>query len=72
MSDKKIIFGDGKTKEVPSHVSNFDKVVKKPEDDLKYTPESVKENNSLRDQLPTPTGYRLMILPFVQKLTTRS
>ena len=65
---KEILFGDGKSKTVPDHVNNFEDVAKKLPDDLKYTPESVQEDKSLRDQLPIPTGYRLMILPFVQKL----
>ena len=68
---KEILFGDGKSKTVPDHVNNFEDVAKKLPDDLKYTPESVQEDKSLRDQLPIPTGYRLMILPFVQKQTTK-
>ena len=52
---KEILFGDGKSKTVPDHVNNFEDVAKKLPDDLKYTPESVQEDKSLRDQLPTPT-----------------
>ena len=41
------------------------------EDEQKFTPESVTEDESLKTQLPTPTGYRIMILPFSRKQKTK-
>ena len=38
---------------------------------VEFTAETVKEDESLIEKLPNPTGYRIMILPFSQKATTK-
>ena len=38
---------------------------------VEFTPETVKEDESLIEKLPNPTGYRIMILPFSEKATTK-
>ncbi len=64
-------FGDGttKTEPIPDVKLNFDKEPEEPKE--VYTPEAVQEDDSLIDKLPSPTGYRLLILPFVPKEKTK-
>jgi chaperonin GroES len=65
-------FGKG-GEPIPNTVERFTEVnVETPkEDEQKFTPESVAEDESLKTQLPTPTGYRIMILPFSRKQKTK-
>ena len=60
----------GKT--IPNHVDNLkqDKFPKK-EKKVVISPESVQADESLVEQLPSPTGYRILILPFSQKAMTK-
>lgn len=58
--------GEGKT--IPDHIE----MVREPEESkTEFTPETVKEDEALVEKLPKPTGYRIMILPFSQKSTTK-
>ena len=53
---------------IPDHIE----MVRKPEKPkIEFTPETVQENEALVEKLPTPTGYRILILPFSQKQTTK-
>ena len=66
-------FGTG-GEPIPSTVDRFEN--KEPEvvqekEDLKFTPDSVQDDASLKEQLPTPTGYRLLVLPFSRKQKTK-
>jgi chaperonin GroES len=57
-----------KSNVIPDHID----MVRKPEQPkIKFTPETVQENEALIEKLPTPTGYRILILPFSQKKTTK-
>lgn len=51
-------------KKIPDHVE-MDRV---PEPKERFTPENVM---SEVEKLPTPTGYRLLVLPFSQKAVTK-
>ena len=58
----------GKGKPIPDHIE----MVREPkEPKTEFTPETVKEDEALVEKLPKPTGYRIMILPFSQKPTTK-
>lgn len=66
-------FGKG-GEPIPNTVDRFEN--KEPEvveekEDLKFTPDSVQDDSSLKEQLPTPTGYRLLVLPFSRKQKTK-
>ena len=57
-----------KSKFIPDHIE----MVRKPEKQkIKFTPETVQEDEALLEKLPKPTGYRIMILPFSQKQMTK-
>jgi chaperonin GroES len=57
-----------KSKPIPDHTE----MVRKSEPPkVEFTPETVQENETLIEKLPTPTGYRILILPFSQKQTTK-
>jgi len=53
---------------IPDHVDNSSRFKKK---ETIISPESVQEDESLLEQLPSPTGYRILILPFSQKAMTK-
>ena len=55
---------------VPDFVENFSAEEAEPEPDF-FTPEKLEEDASLQAKLPTPTGYRILILPFVPGKVTR-
>jgi len=55
---------------VPDFVENFSAEEAEPEPDF-FTPEKLQEDTSLQAKLPTPTGYRILILPFVPGKVTR-
>jgi len=59
-----------KSNPIPDHVP-MDRESKPEEEKAEFTPESVQENESLIEKLPTPTGYRILILPFSQKAMTK-
>ena len=59
-----------KSNPIPDHVP-MDRESKPEEEKVEFTPESVQENESLIEKLPTPTGYRILILPFSQKAMTK-
>ena len=65
-------FGTG-GEPIPSTVDRFEN--KEPEtetkEDLKFTPDTVQDDATLKEQLPTPTGYRLLVLPFSRKQKTK-
>ena len=54
---------------VPDFVENFS-AEEEPKPDF-FTPEKLEEDASLQAKLPTPTGYRILILPFVPGKVTR-
>jgi chaperonin GroES len=57
-----------KSKPIPDHTE----MARKSEPPkVEFTPETVQENEALIEKLPTPTGYRILILPFSQKQTTK-
>jgi chaperonin GroES len=57
-----------KSKPIPDHIE----MVRKPKKSkVEFTPEAVQKDESLIKKLPKPTGYRIMILPFSQKQTTK-
>tara|TARA_R110000796_G_scaffold104855_1_gene214772 strand:- start:3095 stop:3556 length:462 start_codon:yes stop_codon:yes gene_type:complete len=63
------------SKKVPDHVDRFKdqpikEIKKEPKEDI-FTPQSVQEDQSLIEKLPEPTGYRILILPFVHKSVTK-
>ena len=62
-----------KTKQSKSnYISDHIEMVRKQEKPkTEFTPETVQENKALIEKLPTPTGYRILILPFSQKQTTK-
>tara|TARA_R110000850_G_scaffold231328_1_gene356209 strand:- start:1581 stop:1994 length:414 start_codon:yes stop_codon:yes gene_type:complete len=41
------------------------------EKEIVFTPESIEEDESLIEKLPSPTGYRILILPFSQKAISK-
>ena len=55
---------------VPDFVENFSAEEAEPEPDF-FTTEKLEEDASLQAKLPTPTGYRILILPFVPGKVTR-
>ena len=57
-------------KVVPNFVDNFSSEEAEPEQAF-FTPEKLQEDASLQAKLPTPTGYRILILPFVPGKVTR-
>ena len=59
-----------KGKPIPDHVEMV-RETEPVEEKVEFTPESVQENESLIEKLPTPTGYRILILPFSQKAMTK-
>ena len=59
-------FGKG-GEPIPDKIERF---VEKEKEDI-YTPESVEKNEDLLNQLPIPTGYRILILPFSRKQKTK-
>ena len=59
-----------KGKPIPDHVEMV-RETEPEEEKVEFTPESVQENESLIEKLPTPTGYRILILPFSQKAMTK-
>jgi len=61
---------DASPKIIPTHVDRF-KDLKSSEPKIEFTPESIQQDESLIKQLPTPTGYRILILPFSRKSTTK-
>ena len=56
-------------KVIPDFVENFS-AEEEPKPDF-FTPEKLEEDASLQAKLPTPTGYRILILPFVPGKVTR-
>mgnify|MGYP003119966876 FL=1 len=59
-------------KPIPKHVNRFKDlplVIK--EKEVVFTPESIEEDESLIEKLPSPTGYRILILPFSQKAISK-
>ena len=63
-------FGKG-GEPIPSIVDRFEKIEPVVEKEETFTPEKIEEDESLIGQLPTPTGYRIMILPFSRKQKTK-
>ena len=59
------------SKKVPDHVDRFKVKPIEPTIKEEFTPEAVQEDESLIEKLPTPTGYRILILPFTQKSVTK-
>jgi len=59
------------SKKVPDHVDRFKDKPIEPTIKEEFTPEAVQEDESLIEKLPTPTGYRILILPFTQKSVTK-
>jgi chaperonin GroES len=70
MTKEVAAFGKG-GEPVPSTVDRFENTEVEAKEELKFTPDSVQEDASLKDQLPTPTGYRLLVLPFSRKQKTK-
>ena len=63
-------FGKG-GEPIPSIVDRFENIEPVVEKEETFTPEKIEEDESLIGQLPTPTGYRIMILPFSRKQKTK-
>ena len=61
-------FGKG-GEPIPNTVERFVDI--EPEKEDTFTPEKIEEDETLIGQLPTPTGYRIMILPFSRKQKTK-
>ena len=57
------------TKSVPDFVDNFSTEEVEEKTDS-FTIERLQEDASLQEKLPVPTGYRILILPFVFVLPT--
>ena len=57
-------------KVVPDYVNNFSSEETEAKEDV-FTPERLQEDSSLQEKLPVPTGYRILILPFVPGKVTR-
>ena len=70
MTKEVAAFGKG-GEPIPNTVDRFEDTEVEVKEDLKFTPDSVQEDSSLKDQLPTPTGYRLLVLPFSRKQKTK-
>ena len=58
------------TKAVPDFVDNFSTEEVEEKTDS-FTVERLQEDVSLQEKLPVPTGYRILILPFVPGKVTR-
>ena len=52
---------------IPDHIDRLKDIKPK----VKFTPETIHEDESLIEKLPNPTGYRILILPFSQKAMTK-
>ena len=59
-----------KSKTVPDFVDNFSTEEVEDKSDA-FTVERLQEDASLQEKLPVPTGYRILILPFVPGKVTR-
>ena len=57
-------------KVVPDYVNNFSSEETEVKEDI-FTPERLQEDSSLQEKLPVPTGYRILMLPFVPGKVTR-
>ena len=57
-------------KVVPDYVNNFSSEETEAKEDV-FTPERLQEDSSLQEKLHVPTGYRILILPFVPGKVTR-
>ena len=57
-------------KVVPDYVNNFSSEETEAKEDV-FTPERLQEDSSLQEKLPVPTGYRILMLPFVPGKVTR-
>ena len=57
-------------KVVPDYVNNFSSEETEAKEDV-FTPERLQEDSSLQEILPVPTGYRILMLPFVPGKVTR-
>ena len=68
MSVKEVLGNNPADNSIPDHVDNSSRFKKK---ETIISPESVEEDESLLEQLPSPTGYRILILPFSQKAMTK-
>tara|TARA_R100001443_G_scaffold24201_3_gene36392 strand:- start:8334 stop:8801 length:468 start_codon:yes stop_codon:yes gene_type:complete len=68
MSVKEVLGNNPADNSIPDHVDNSSRFKKK---ETIISPESVQEDESLLEQLPSPTGYRILILPFSQKAMTK-
>ena len=68
MSVKEVLGNNPAGSSIPDHVDNSSRFKKK---ETIISPESVQEDESLLEQLPSPTGYRILILPFSQKAMTK-
>jgi co-chaperonin GroES (HSP10) len=58
-------------KPIPDRVNIFEGREEVPDLPPEITPETVQADESILEKLPTPTGYRLLILPFSQKTVTK-
>ena len=58
------------TKVIPDFVENFSSQEPELKEEI-FTPEKLQEDASLQEKLPTPTGYRILILPFVPGKVTK-
>ena len=68
MSAKQVLGTNPTGKSIPNHVDNSKSFKEK---ETIISPESVQEDESLMEKLPSPTGYRILILPFSQKAVTK-
>ena len=55
---------------IPDFVENFSSEEPELKEEI-FTPEKLQKDSSLQAKLPTPTGYRILILPFVTGKVTR-
>lgn len=70
MTKEVAAFGKG-GEPIPNSVDRFKEEEVETKEDLKFTPDNVENDSDLKEQLPTPTGYRLMVLPFSRKQKTK-
>lgn len=70
MTKEVAAFGKG-GEPIPNSVDRFKEEEVETKEDLKFTPDNVEKNSNLKEELPTPTGYRLMVLPFSRKQKTK-
>ena len=70
MTKEVAAFGKG-GEPIPNSVDRFKEEEVEPKEDLKFTPDNVEKDSNLKEELPTPTGYRLMVLPFSRKQKTK-